>query len=127
MQMIDSKGQPSAKDFVEQLAARGRYQFSSADARGALGVSAAASKMALGRLARQNLIASPARGFYVIVPPEYRSLGALPAEQFIPALMRQKNLAYYVGLLSAAHYHGAAHQRPQSFQVMLAKPRRPLH
>jgi hypothetical protein len=31
-----------------------------------------------------------------------------------------------VGLLSAAQYHGAAHHHPQVFQVMLAKPRRPI-
>jgi len=29
---------------------------------------------------------------------------------------------YHVGLLSAAQLHGAAHHRPQHFQVMVAKP-----
>jgi predicted transcriptional regulator of viral defense system len=33
---------------------------------------------------------------------------------------------YYVGLLSAAAYHGAAHQKPQVFQVMVPKARRNL-
>jgi predicted transcriptional regulator of viral defense system len=32
-----------------------------------------------------------------------------------------------VGLLSAAQYHGAAHQRPQEFQVFLAMNHRPIH
>jgi predicted transcriptional regulator of viral defense system len=31
-----------------------------------------------------------------------------------------------VGLLSAAQYYGAAHQRPQEFQVFLEKNRRPI-
>ena len=92
----------------------------------ALGVCAAAAKLALNRLAKQKVIASPARGFYVIVPPEYRSLACLPADQFIPALMKRLTLPYYAGLLSAAQYHGAAHQRPQEFQVFLAKNRRPI-
>ena len=92
----------------------------------ALGVSAAAAKLALNRLAKQKVIASPARGFYVIVPPEYRSLGCLPADQFIPALMKRLDLPYYAGLLSAAQFHGAARQRPQEFQVFLAKNRRPI-
>lgn len=92
----------------------------------ALGVSADAAKLALHRLAKQKLIASPARGFYVIVPPEYLSLGCLPADQFIPELMKRLNLPYYAGLLSAAQYHGAAHQRPQEFQVFLPKNRRPI-
>jgi predicted transcriptional regulator of viral defense system len=80
----------------------------------------------LGRLAKQDLVASPARGFYVIVPPEYRSLRSLPADQFIPALMEHLGLKYYAALLSAAQYHGAAHHRPQVFQVALAKNRRPI-
>jgi predicted transcriptional regulator of viral defense system len=34
---------------------------------------------------------------------------------------------YYAGLLSAAVYHGAAHHRPQVFQVVVNKPRRSIH
>lgn len=116
----------NARTYVAGLAASGRYHFESAEARAALGVSAAAAKLALNRLAKQGLIASPARGFYVVVPPEYRALGCLPADQFIPALMKRKGLAYYAGLLSAAQYYGAAHHRPQAFQVFLARNRRPI-
>ena len=94
--------------------------------RSALGVSSAASKLALGRLIKQRKVASPARGFYVIVPPEYRSLGCLPADQFIPALMEYRKLRYYAALLSAAQYHGAAHHRPQEFQVAVAGNRQPI-
>lgn len=115
-----------ARDYIEQLAARGRYHFSSADARQALDVSPNAAGKALRRLTEQGGLAIPERGFYVIVPPEYRALGCLPAEQFIPALMEQKGLAYYAGLLSAAQYYGAAHHRPQQLQVVLAKNRRPI-
>ncbi len=114
------------RDYVSSLAARGRYSFTSEEARAALGVSADAVKLALSRLSKQGGVASPARGFYVIVPPEYRALGSLPAEQFIPALMERLRLSYYVGLLSAAQFHGAAHHRPQEFQVMLGKSRRPI-
>ncbi len=117
---------PRARQFIENLAASGRYHFSSREAQEALAVSAAAAKAALNRLAKQGAIASPARGFYVIVPPEYRALGCLPAEQFIPALMKKVGLPYYVGLLTAAQYHGAAHQRPQEFQVFLEKRRLPI-
>ena len=113
-------------DYVEGLASRGRYHFTSIEAKDALNVSPNASKKALNRLKMQGRIASPERGFYVIVPPEYRSLGCLPADQFIPALMGWKGQPYYAGLLSAAQYYGAAHQRPQEFQVFLEKNRRPI-
>src|SRR6202521_4183426 len=124
--MKSSRRHPRARQYVESLAATGRYHFDSREAQSALGVSAAAAKVALHRLAKQLLIASPARGFYVMVPPEYRSLGCLPADQFIPALMKRFDLPYYAGLLSAAQYHGAAHHRPQEYQVMVGKSRRPI-
>src|SRR3990170_5564094 len=107
----------NARQYVESLARSGRYFFGSADAREALGVSAEAAKVALHRLSQQGLVSSPARGYYVVVPPEYHALGCLPAEQFIPSLMKRLGLRYYAGLLTAAQYHGAAHQRPQEFQV----------
>ena len=115
-----------AKDYISDLATSGRYHFHSSEARSALGVSADAIKLALNRLTRKNMVAQPARGFYVIVPPEYRSLVCLPADQFIPALMKWLNQPYYAGLLSAAQYRGAAHHRPQEFQVLLERARRPI-
>ena len=126
MHMKKDQERIRARDYIADLAAAGRYHFSSGEAREALGVSADAAKLALNRLARQHLVATPARGFYVIVPPEYRSLGCLPADQFIPELMGRLNLSYYAGLLTAAQYHGAAHHRPQEFQVFLDTERRPL-
>ncbi len=45
---------------------------------------------------------------------------------FIPDLMKYLNLPYYVGFLSAAQYYGAAHQKPQRFQVVTSKNRPPI-
>jgi predicted transcriptional regulator of viral defense system len=117
---------PRARQFIEELVSKGRYLFESAEAQAALGISMPAVNAALHRLAKQGAIASPARGYYVIVPPEYRSLRCLPADQFVPSLMKGLALPYYVGLLTAAQYHGAAHQRPQEFQVFLDRNRRRL-
>lgn len=117
---------PNARNYIDELAARGRYHFTPAEARQALGGTREAVTLALHRLTQRGLVAHPAHGFYVIVPPEYRRLGCLPADQFIPALMEQLDLGYYVGLLSAAQYHGAAHHRPQEFQVVTATKRRRL-
>jgi predicted transcriptional regulator of viral defense system len=61
---------------------------------------------------------APTRGAYVIIPPEFRSWGAVPATHFIDPMMRFLGHDYYVGYLSAAEIHGAAHQRPQVFQVV---------
>ena len=114
---------PRARNVVADLAARGQHHFTSSELRSALGVSEAAARQALSRLSIKGEIASPARAFYVIVPPEYRRLGCLPADQFVPALMEHWSARYYVGLLSAAQYHGAAHHRPQEFQVVVERNR----
>ncbi len=115
-----------AKDYIDDLVKRGRYTFSSEEALSALGTQANAVYLSLHRLKKQGEIATPARGFYTIIPLEYRSLGSLPPEQFIPALMDHLGLAYYAGLLSAAQYYGAAHHRPQEFQVFVARNRKPI-
>jgi predicted transcriptional regulator of viral defense system len=115
-----------AAAFLTDLAARGRYHFTTTELREALGVSLVAARASLRRLKRRGVIADPHRGFHVIVPPEYRRLGCLPAEQFVPHLMEHLHERYYVALLSAAELHGAAHQRPQAFQVMIATHRRPI-
>ncbi|OPY93203.1 MAG: hypothetical protein A4E73_00356 [Syntrophaceae bacterium PtaU1.Bin231] len=111
----------SARTFILDLVSRGRYCFSAKEASIALGLSGPAFRAALRRLREKGEIAMPYRGFHVIVSPEFRSAGCLPAAHFIPALMEHLGEKYYAGLLSAAEYHGAAHQRPQVFQVVTAR------
>jgi hypothetical protein len=77
------------------------------------------------RLQQQTRLVMPRRGFFVIVPLEYRSAGAPPPAWYIDALMRFHGRPYYVGLLSAAALHGAAHQQAQEFQVITDRALRP--
>lgn len=116
----------SVKEYIEALAAGGRHHFSLAEAVQSLGRTPTAVRAALRRLKEKRQLAEPARGFFVIVPPEYHRLGCLPSEQFTPQLMAYWGEPYYVALLSAAELHGAAHHRPQVFQVMLRHNRRPV-
>lgn len=60
------------------------------------------------------------------MPLEHRVAGAPPPSWYIDALMQHHKQPYYVALLSAAALHGAAHQQPQTFQVMTNKPLRPI-
>jgi len=113
----------SAAELIDDLASRGRYHFTTKEAAALLSSSVVAARAALRRLQQKRVVAIPYRGFYVIVPPEYRRLGCLPADQFVPQLMEHLGLDYYAALLTAGRYHGAAHQQPQVFQVMVAKNR----
>jgi hypothetical protein len=106
-------------NYIEELAARGRYHFTTEEAVKVVGSSAIAIRAAIRRLRAGPRVATPFRGFHVIVPPEYRILGCLPADQFVPQLMEYLGLPYYAGLLSAASLHGAAHQAPMVFQTVV--------
>jgi predicted transcriptional regulator of viral defense system len=126
MQPIDTNRGFMLADLINTIAAKGHSSFSYQDIEKQIKSSPLAIKAALRRLQKKGEIAMPYKGFYIIIPPEYRSLGSLPAEQFISDLMNYLGEVYYVGLLSAAEYHGAAHQRSQTFQVVVAKSRRPI-
>lgn len=107
--------------YVNWLQQSGRYSFSREEALKALKLSPVALKHAARRLSLQGRLVSPRRGFFVIVPLEYKSAGSPPPSWFIDPLMRFQGHSYYVGLLSAAALHGAAHQQPQEFQVMVGE------
>ena len=115
-----------ARDYIRELAASGRHFFTTEDAVDAIGGKPDAVRAQLRRLGEQGHLAQPVRSFRVIVPPEYLRLGCLPAEQFIDPLMEFLGEPYYVGLLSAAERHGAAHHRPQITQVVVRKNRAPV-
>lgn len=112
-----------AEQYIDDLVASGRHHFTTAAAIEAIGGSDDAVRAQLRRLKQQGRVASPMRSFHVVVSPEYRRLGCVPAEHFIDQLMEDLGEPYYVALLSAAERHGAAHQRPQSLQVMVATNR----
>ncbi len=108
-----------ARQYIDELASRGRHHFTTAAAIEAFGGSEGAARSKLRRLNKQGRIASPMRSFHVIVPPEYRRYGCLPAEHIIDQIMGMLDTPYYVALLSAAEKHGVANQRPQALQVMV--------
>lgn len=113
-------------DYIKSVRARGQSYFTNKQALSDLQVSPNALKCGMYKLKRKGDIISPAKGLYIIVPPEYQSIGSLPPDELIPIIMKHWNLDYYVCLLSAAVYFGASHQKPQAFQVMVNKQLKPL-
>lgn len=111
------------KDFINDLSANGKRCFTISEVKKTLGSSDKAAWNAIERLKAVGELASPAKGFYLIIPPEYRILKCLPPEFFIPQLMEHWEMPYYVCLQSAAMYYGATHQQTQIFYVMVPKNR----
>jgi predicted transcriptional regulator of viral defense system len=114
----------SLRAYIEALQSGGRYTFIKAEALMATSSTEVALKLAVARLAASKRVVAPCRGFFVIVPPEYRAAGSPPGSWFIDDLMKHLRRPYYVGLLSAAALHGAGHQQPQEFQVVTDRPLR---
>jgi predicted transcriptional regulator of viral defense system len=110
----------AVRQLDDLLISQGRYIVTTDDIEGAIGPSSNPSGRLAG-LRRQHRLVSAAKGLYLVIPAEYRNWGSLPADWFIDALMRHLDRQYYVGLLSAAAIHGASHQAPQLFQVMVAE------
>ncbi len=106
------------RQLPDHVLSHGVSSFTVREARELLGSSHASTLRALGRLRDAGLLFSPARGFWVVIPPEFRAWRVVPAERFIDAMMATTERTYYVALLSAAAMHGASHQAPQVFQVM---------
>jgi predicted transcriptional regulator of viral defense system len=125
MALLTKSDGPDLSGFVDDTQAAGRYTFLGTEAQAALRVSDAALDKAVLRLKGRGRLIAPRRGFFVIVPTEYRAAGAPPPSWFIDDLMRFLGQPYYVGLLTAAALHGASHQQSMVFQVVTNRPTRP--
>jgi predicted transcriptional regulator of viral defense system len=106
-------------NYIDSLTAEGKISFVLNDLCSALSISRKAGLTAIARLKSQKKVVSPSKGYYLILTPEFRNKGCLPADFFIDDLMHHLKTGYYVSLLSAAVYYGAAHQQPQMLQVTI--------
>ena len=109
-------------DYIRFLKSNGKYAFTIDDLNRSLIKNSRNIRKDLDRLRAKGEIMNIRRGFYVIVPDVYRNMGTLPVELYIADLMKYLERKYYVGLYSAAMQHGAAHQQPQEFFVIIETP-----
>ncbi len=121
--MKDSRQYRNAEDWANHLLAKGKYAFALHQFRADFPEqSDTANKFALKRLVDKAQIISIHKGYYLIIPPQYRSKGILPPTLFLDAFMKELDRPYYLALLNAAAYHGATHQQPQEFFVVTGFP-----
>jgi predicted transcriptional regulator of viral defense system len=107
------------RDWLDHMYAQGQVTFTLAEASRLRNASPNSTRLALSRAQRDSVLFSPMRGFYVIVPPEYRSDGAPPWRWFVAPMLGYLDAPYYVGLLTAAAQHGASPQAAQEAQVIV--------
>ena len=109
------------KEYTDDLLALGKSYFVRDEVLIQLKTSPKAFIAAANRLIKKKELASPYRGFYLILRPEDRFTGAPDPECWIDPLMQYLNLDYRISLLRAAAFHGASHQATMLFQVVVPK------
>ena len=109
------------QSYIKDIRKDGRRCFTILDILEQFHVSNSHARVALHRLLKTGDLISPARGLYVIVPPEHQPHGSIPPQELVPLVMQYLGANYYVALLSAGLFHGATHQKPARFQVISDK------
>lgn len=114
-------GMVSFEQYLDDRLAHGRAFFTREEALAALGLKPHALSVALVRHVKKKHLASPSRGFYLILRPEERAIGAPDPARWIDPLMKYLQLDYRVALLRAAAFHGSSHQAAQVLQVIVPR------
>ncbi|TFD75487.1 hypothetical protein E3T54_11980 [Cryobacterium sp. Sr8] len=112
--IVEAVRAPEAADWA---LAHGIDALTSGDVARLLDVPETQVRQRLNPAVRRGQWVMPTRGLWFAVPPEFRTWGAPPGIEIINTMMRHVGARYYVGWLSAAAIHGAAHQAPQVFQI----------
>lgn len=109
-------------DYLDTVRAKGRYAFTVEELKEQFDISDKALHQNLFRLITKKKIVQIRKGFYTILPAEYARQGVIPAILFIDDMMRSLGKRYYIGLISAAAMHGAAHQQTMETFIITEKP-----
>lgn len=112
---------------AEARQAEGRYVLTSTDL-GAVPLTRSALVASLRRLTAAGRLAKIGyrRGIWLIVPPEYRSLGSPPSTWVLHDIMEAFGTPYYVALRSAAEWYGATHHAMQVLHVAVGQQLKPM-
>ena len=113
----------SIKAYIKYLLSLEHYSFSVEGAAHHTDKKGAALKSELARLVSKKEIVNLRKGFYLIIPPRYSRQGQLPVGLYIDKLFQYLGRNYYLGLYTAAKFHGAGHQQIQREYIMTEKPK----
>lgn len=112
---------------VEEYQSQARYVITTTELFDS-GMSESELRTPLQRLVRAGRLAKVGhrRGLWLIVPPEYRSLGAPPSMWVLHDIMQALDTPYYVAARSAAERYGATHYALQTLQVAVGREIKPM-
>lgn len=110
-------------EYIKKLLSVEEYLFSVDELRNKTRKTDVSIKRVLDRLTEKGEILNLRKGFYIIITPRYSSTQKLPIQLYCEKLFKQLERKYYVGLFSAAKFHGASHQQVQRDYLITEKPK----
>lgn len=113
----------NAKAYIKYLLSIENYSFSLDEIAAKTSISNNSLKFELHRLANKGEIVNLRKGFYLIITPRYSSIKKIPLQLYCEKLFKYLNRNYYLGLFSAAKFHGASHQQIQRDYIITEKPK----
>ncbi len=108
-------------DYIKRLQSIEEYAFSLEELIVNCNKSAVSLKRELARLVEKKEILNIRKEFYLIIPPRYSKQHQLPIQLYIEKLFKFIGVPYYLGLYSAAKFHGANHQQAQQEYIITNK------
>lgn len=109
-------------EYTVDLLSLDQYAFTWKELKAKVPKTDAGLKNELARLVKKKEILSLRAGFYLILPPRYRSYGKLPVELYIERLFKYLERPYYLAFYTAAAFHGASHQQTQQDYLLTQVP-----
>lgn len=109
--------------FINSLLAVEQYSFSLDELMRQTQKSKNAVRLEISNLIEKNEVLNLRHGFYLILPPKYRSLGKLPLNLYVNKLFSTLERKYYIGFYSAAKIYGASHQQSQVDYILSQPPK----
>jgi predicted transcriptional regulator of viral defense system len=109
-------------DYIKEKLSLEQYSFSTEEVQTVTHKEKEALTTDLSYLTKKGDIMPLRRGFYLIIPPRYSKQGKLPLQLYIENLFTNLERPYYIGLYSAAKFHGASHQQIQRDYIITPKP-----
>jgi len=107
--------------FLKKLEKQNRFYFTTSEAIKKTKVSKGNILSTVKYFKKKGRIFSPFKGFYIVIPLTEQLRGNFLPEDVVAMSMGYLQAPYYIGLLTAARYHGATHQATFVFHVVTSK------
>lgn len=110
-------------DFIKERLSLEEYSFSIDELQRLSQKEKKGLKTDLAYLTKKGDIIPLRKSFYLIIPPRYSKQAKLPIQLYSEKLFKSLDRPYYIGLYSAAKFHGASHQQIQRDYIITKTPR----